>query len=86
MFYRQVGPRFAEGNSFEHEYGEKWKQLYEMKKQVMEWNFGDLFILVYFLILPSANRRMIALFVLVMLPILSIKMPCHEYDSPYFID
>ena len=32
----QVGPRFAENGSFEFEYGEKWKQLYEMKKQKLE--------------------------------------------------
>ncbi|XP_055689414.1 uncharacterized protein LOC129793427 isoform X1 [Lutzomyia longipalpis] len=30
---RQVGPRFAEPGSFEHEYGTRWKQLYEMFKQ-----------------------------------------------------
>merc|ERR1719511_514468 len=33
---REVGPRFADGGSFEFEYGEKWKQLYEMKKQKLE--------------------------------------------------
>jgi len=33
---REVGPRFAENGSFEAEYGEKWKQLYEMKKQKLE--------------------------------------------------
>lgn len=33
---REIGPRFAEMSSFEHEYGEKWKQLYEMKKQKLE--------------------------------------------------
>merc|ERR1719319_666821 len=33
---REVGPRFAEPGSFEFEYGEKWKQLYEMKKQKIE--------------------------------------------------
>jgi proline- and glutamine-rich splicing factor len=33
---REVGPRFAEQGSFEAEYGEKWKQLYEMKKQKLE--------------------------------------------------
>ena len=32
----QVGPRFAKFGSFEFEYGEKWKQLYEMKKQKLE--------------------------------------------------
>ena len=31
-----MGPRFAENGSFEFEYGEKWKQLYEMKKQKLE--------------------------------------------------
>jgi len=30
---REIGPRFAEGGSFEFEYGQKWKQLYEMKNQ-----------------------------------------------------
>jgi len=30
---REIGPRFAEGGSFEFEYGQKWKQLYEMKAQ-----------------------------------------------------
>uniref|UniRef100_A0A1B0D4M4 RRM domain-containing protein n=1 Tax=Phlebotomus papatasi TaxID=29031 RepID=A0A1B0D4M4_PHLPP len=30
---RQRGPRFAEPGSFEHEYGTRWKQLYEMFKQ-----------------------------------------------------
>merc|ERR1711902_433200 len=30
------GPRFAESGSFEYEYGMKWKQLYEMKKQKLE--------------------------------------------------
>jgi len=33
---REVGPRFAEPSSFEYEYGEKWKQLYDMKKQKLE--------------------------------------------------
>lgn len=33
---REVGPRFAAPSSFEFEYGEKWKQLYEMKKQKLE--------------------------------------------------
>jgi len=32
----EVGPRFADQGSFEFEYGEKWKQLYEMKKQKVE--------------------------------------------------
>ena len=31
-----MGPRFADQGSFEFEYGEKWKQLYEMKKQKLE--------------------------------------------------
>ena len=31
-----MGPRFADNGSFEFEYGEKWKQLYEMKKQKLE--------------------------------------------------
>merc|ERR1719427_950976 len=33
---REVGPRFAEAGSFEFEYGQKWKQLYDMKKQKLE--------------------------------------------------
>merc|ERR1712224_343691 len=33
---REVGPRFAEPGSFEYEYGQKWKQLYDMKKQKLE--------------------------------------------------
>ncbi|GAB0090599.1 hrp65 protein [Sergentomyia squamirostris] len=33
---RQMGPRFAEPGSFEHEYGSRWKQLYEMFKQKKE--------------------------------------------------
>merc|ERR1719193_2929454 len=33
---REVGPRFAEMSTFEFEYGEKWKQLYEMRKQKVE--------------------------------------------------
>jgi len=33
---REVGPRFANQGSFEFEYGEKWKQLFEMKKQKLE--------------------------------------------------
>merc|ERR1712142_1049014 len=32
----EVGPRFANQGSFEFEYGEKWKQLFEMKKQKLE--------------------------------------------------
>lgn len=31
-----MGPRFAEPNSFEHEYGTRWKQLYELYKQKEE--------------------------------------------------
>lgn len=30
---REVGPRFANSNSFEHEYGLRWKQLYELHAQ-----------------------------------------------------
>lgn len=30
---RQAGPRFAELNSFEHEYGQRWKNLHELYKQ-----------------------------------------------------
>merc|ERR1719471_2139111 len=33
---REVGPRFADNGSFEFEYGQKWKQLYELKKQKLE--------------------------------------------------
>merc|ERR1719319_456829 len=33
---REIGPRFANDGSFEFEYGQKWKQLYEMKKQKLE--------------------------------------------------
>ncbi|XP_022915240.1 hrp65 protein-like isoform X2 [Onthophagus taurus] len=33
---RKIGPRFAETNSFEHEYGMRWKQLNELYKQKME--------------------------------------------------
>lgn len=33
---RQQGPRFADYNSFEHEYGIRWKQLYEFYKQKQE--------------------------------------------------
>lgn len=32
----QVGPRFAEPNSFQHSYGQRWKQLLELYKQKME--------------------------------------------------
>lgn len=30
---RELGPRFSELNSFEHEYGTRWKQLHELHKQ-----------------------------------------------------
>lgn len=33
---RETGPRFAATNSFEFEYGSKWKALYEMKKQKLD--------------------------------------------------
>lgn len=33
---RNVGPRFAELGSFEHEYGTRWKQLHELFKQKHE--------------------------------------------------
>lgn len=33
---RQNGPRFAETSSFEHEYGQRWKQLHELYKQKQE--------------------------------------------------
>lgn len=33
---RQMGPRFAEFNSFEHEYGTRWKQLHELYKKKHE--------------------------------------------------
>lgn len=33
---REVGPRFANPNSFEHEYGKRWKQLHELYKQKFE--------------------------------------------------
>lgn len=33
---RDVGPRFAHPESFEHEYGTRWKQLYELYKQKEE--------------------------------------------------
>mgnify|MGYP000900561321 CR=1 FL=1 len=32
----QVGPRFAKPNSFEFEYGTRWKQMYEAFKQKEE--------------------------------------------------
>ncbi|KAH0545864.1 Hrp65 protein, partial [Cotesia glomerata] len=30
---REIGPRFAQQGSFEHEYGTRWKQLHELYKQ-----------------------------------------------------
>uniref|UniRef100_U5ESB0 Putative no on or off transient a n=1 Tax=Corethrella appendiculata TaxID=1370023 RepID=U5ESB0_9DIPT len=33
---RQAGPRFAELGSFEHEYGQRWKQMHELFKQKVE--------------------------------------------------
>lgn len=33
---REVGPRFAQVGSFEHEYGTRWKQLHELYKQKEE--------------------------------------------------
>ncbi|XP_044742881.1 hrp65 protein-like [Chrysoperla carnea] len=33
---REVGPRFASPNSFEHQYGTRWKQLNEIHKQKLE--------------------------------------------------
>ena len=33
---REVGPRFAQIGSFEHEYGTRWKQLHELYKQKEE--------------------------------------------------
>lgn len=33
MKSRQYGPRFAESDSFEHEYGQRWKNLHELYKQ-----------------------------------------------------
>ncbi|XP_058824026.1 hrp65 protein-like [Topomyia yanbarensis] len=33
---RQVGPRFAEVGSFEHEYGQRWKHMHELYKQKAE--------------------------------------------------
>lgn len=33
---RQQGPRFADHGSFEHEYGQRWKQMHELYKQKAE--------------------------------------------------
>ncbi|XP_063535057.1 hrp65 protein-like isoform X2 [Cydia strobilella] len=33
---REYGPRFSEANSFEHEYGTRWKQLHELHRQKEE--------------------------------------------------
>ncbi|XP_038214952.1 hrp65 protein-like isoform X1 [Zerene cesonia] len=33
---REMGPRFSEAGSFEHEYGTRWKQLHELHKQKEE--------------------------------------------------
>lgn len=33
---RDIGPRFAQIGSFEHEYGTRWKQLHELYKQKEE--------------------------------------------------
>jgi splicing factor, proline- and glutamine-rich len=33
---REVGPRFANINSFEHDYGTRWKQLFELRRQKLE--------------------------------------------------
>ncbi|XP_053612218.1 hrp65 protein-like [Plodia interpunctella] len=33
---REIGPRFSELNSFEHEYGTRWKQLHELHRQKEE--------------------------------------------------
>lgn len=33
---RELGPRFSELNSFEHEYGTRWKQLHELHRQKEE--------------------------------------------------
>lgn len=33
---REIGPRFAQLGSFEHEYGTRWKQLHELYKQKEE--------------------------------------------------
>lgn len=32
----QMGPRFSEAGSFEHEYGTRWKQLHELHRQKEE--------------------------------------------------
>lgn len=36
MHEREVAPRFASTGSFEFEYGQKWKALYDLKKQKLE--------------------------------------------------
>ncbi|XP_058824032.1 hrp65 protein-like [Topomyia yanbarensis] len=36
MQARQLGPRFAEMGSFEHEYGQRWKHMHELFKQKAE--------------------------------------------------
>lgn len=36
MHLLQMGPRFSELNSFEHEYGTRWKQLHELHRQKEE--------------------------------------------------
>ncbi|CAG9785512.1 unnamed protein product [Diatraea saccharalis] len=33
---REIGPRFSESGSFEHEYGTRWKQLHELHRQKEE--------------------------------------------------
>ncbi|KAM3964165.1 PTB-associated splicing factor isoform 2-T2 [Aphomia sociella] len=33
---REIGPRFSEAGSFEHEYGTRWKQLHELHRQKEE--------------------------------------------------
>lgn len=33
---REVGPRFAEPGTFEYEFGQRWKQLYELEKEKRE--------------------------------------------------
>lgn len=33
---RELGPRFSEPSSFEHEYGTRWKQLHELHRQKEE--------------------------------------------------
>lgn len=35
-FTQQHGPRFADIGSFEHEYGQRWKQMHELYKQKAE--------------------------------------------------